>query len=133
MTDWIPRVTVATVIARKDRYLLVEERDKHSGELVFNQPARHLERGETLAAAALRVALYTAPPNGVTYYRTTFLAEPVAPVAGALLDADIHAVQWLDYGWICAHAGRMRSALVIADIDRHRSGVVYPLDIIVHL
>jgi len=150
MTEWIPRVTVATVIAREDRYLLVEERDKHSGELVFNQPAGHLERGETLAAAALRetleetgwevrlqgvlgVALYTAPANGVTYYRTTFLAEPVAPVAGALLDADIHAVHWLDYGWICAHAGRMRSALVIADIDRHRSGVVYPLDIVAHL
>ena len=52
MTAWQPHVTVATVIASGGRYLLVEERDKHSGELVFNQPAGHLEQGETLAAAA---------------------------------------------------------------------------------
>jgi ADP-ribose pyrophosphatase YjhB (NUDIX family) len=145
MSEWIPHVTVATVIAREDRYLLVEERDKQTGQLVFNQPAGHLEQGETLAAAARRetleetgwevrllgilgVALYTAPANGVTYYRTTFLAEPIGPVAGAILDADIHAVHWLNYAAIRANAARMRSQLVISDIERHRSGVVYPLD-----
>jgi hypothetical protein len=79
------------------------------------------------------VALYTAPANGVTYYRTTFLAEPIGPVAGAILDADIHAVHWLGYEAIRANAARMRSQLVISDIKRHRSGVVYPLDMAKYL
>ena len=147
MTAWQPHVTVATVIASGGRYLLVEERDKHSGELVFNQPAGHLEQGETLAAAALRetleetgwevrlqgilgVALYTAPGNDVTYYRTTFLAEPIGPVAGAILDTDIHAVHWLDYEAIRANSARMRSPLVLASIELHRRDICYPLDLI---
>ena len=54
MSDWAPHVTVATVIQRDGKYLMVEERDKNSGELVFNQPAGHLEHGETITAAALR-------------------------------------------------------------------------------
>ncbi len=147
MTAWQPHVTVATVIVRGGRYLLVEERDKHSGELVFNQPAGHLEQGETLAAAALRetleetgwevrlqgilgVALYTAPANDVTYCRTTFLAEPIGPVAGAILDTDIHAVHWLDYEAIRANSARMRSPLVLASIELHRRDICYPLDLI---
>ena len=147
MTAWQPHVTVATVIASGGRYLLVEERDKHSGELVFNQPAGHLEQGETLAAAALRetleetgwevrlqgilgVALYTAPANGVTYHRTTFLAAPIGPVAGAILDTDIHAVHWLDYEAIRANSARMRSPLVLASIELHRRDICYPLDLI---
>ena len=88
MPDWHAHLTVACVVERDGRYLMVEERDKASGELVFNQPAGHLEPGETLAAAALRetleetgwrielsgvlgMALYTVPTSGVTYYRTT--------------------------------------------------------------
>lgn len=147
MSEWVPHVTVATVIFREGRYLLVEERDKHSGELVFNQPAGHLEQGESLVAAALRetleetgwevrllgvlgVALYTAPANGITYFRTTFLAEPIGPVAGASLDGDIHAVHWLDYESILSNSARMRSPLVLASIELHRRGICYPLDLI---
>lgn len=147
MRSWLPHVTVATVVADKDRYLLVEERDKTTGELVFNQPAGHLEEDETIAAAALRetleetgwevkltgilgLALYTAPANGVCYYRTTFLADPVAAVEGARLDPDIHAVHWLDYEAILAKSGRMRSPLVLASIEQHRRGICYPLDLI---
>jgi 8-oxo-dGTP pyrophosphatase MutT (NUDIX family) len=147
MRSWIPHVTVATVIVHEDRYLLVEERDKQTGEMVFNQPAGHLEEGETIAAAALRetleetgwsisltgilgLALYTAPANGVCYYRTTFLASPIGPVQGARLDPDIHAVHWLDYEAILANSGRMRSPLVLASIEQHRRGICYPLDLI---
>ena len=57
MATWAPHVTVATVVERDGRYLLVEERDKTSGELVFNQPAGHLEAGESISAAALRETL----------------------------------------------------------------------------
>ena len=49
---WHPEVTVAAVVMRGDRFLLVEERVR--GRLVLNQPAGHLEEGETLLAAAIR-------------------------------------------------------------------------------
>jgi 8-oxo-dGTP pyrophosphatase MutT (NUDIX family) len=147
MQEWAPHVTVATVIEENGRYLLVEERDKFSGEMVFNQPAGHLEPNESLAAAALRetleetgwridlcgvlgVALYSAPGNQVTYLRTTFVGKSLQRVEGALLDPDIHAIHWLDYEAILANSDRMRSPLVIASIDLHRRGICYPLDFI---
>jgi 8-oxo-dGTP pyrophosphatase MutT (NUDIX family) len=147
MGNWAPRVTVATVVERDGRYLLVEERDKATGAPVFNQPAGHLERGESLQAAAVRetleetgwkvtltgilgTALYTSPANGLTYYRTTFTAAPGRRLENAALDPDILAVHWLDYAAICAESARMRSPLVLASIERYRAGVHYPLDLI---
>lgn len=147
MQRWTPHVTVATVIEDRGRYLLVEERDKVSGKMVFNQPAGHLEPNETVEQAALRetleetgwevaltgilgTALYTAPGNGTTYYRTTFLARPIAPIKGAVLDADIHAIHWLDYEAIIENSARMRSPLVLASIAQHRRGICFPLDLI---
>ena len=147
MNGWAPHVTVATVIEQNGRYLLVEERDKTSGRLVFNQPAGHLEPGESLVAAALRetleetgweialrgllgMALYTAPGNDVTYLRTTFLGEPLRRLDESVLDADIHAVHWLAYEVILANSARMRSPLVLAAIEQHRRGVCYPLEMI---
>jgi 8-oxo-dGTP pyrophosphatase MutT (NUDIX family) len=147
MENWAPHVTVATVVECKGRYLLVEERDKTGGALVFNQPAGHLEAGETLAAAALRevleetgwkvaltgvlgLALYTAPGNGVTYYRTTFLGRPLQRLRSKPSDPDIHAVHWLEYEAILANSARMRSPLVLAAIEQQRRGIHYPLDLI---
>lgn len=147
MSQWTPHVTVACVIEEDGRYLMVEEADKSSGALVFNQPAGHLEDGETLAEAALRetleetgwrveltgvlaIALHTAPKLGITYYRTTFIARPLQRDPHATLDPDIHAVHWLDYEEILARSARMRSPLALAMIERHRAGVCYPLDLI---
>jgi ADP-ribose pyrophosphatase YjhB (NUDIX family) len=140
-------VTVASVICREDRYLLVEERDKQTGKLVFNQPAGHLEAGESLTDCAHRetleetgwritltgvlgIALFTAPGSGVTYHRTTFVGLPLDEEPGRRLDPDIHAVHWMDYGEISSESARMRSPLVLAAIERHRLGACYPLDLI---
>jgi 8-oxo-dGTP pyrophosphatase MutT (NUDIX family) len=147
MSRWAPHVTVACVIARDGRYLMVEERDKLTGQLVFNQPAGHLEAGESLAQAALRetleetgwhirlthilgIALHHHATNDTTYYRTTFVAEALEQQQDAVLDPDIHAVHWLDYEAILAHSDRMRSPLALAVIERHRQGHFYPLDLI---
>ncbi len=146
MSGFQPHVTVATVVEQQGRYLLVEERDKISGAIVFNQPAGHLEAGETLQQAALRetleetgwaveltgcvgVALYDAP-NGVCYCRTTFAARPLQAIEGAALDPDILATHWLDYESILANSAKMRSPLVIAAIEQYRRGHCYPLELI---
>ncbi len=80
MSTWTPRVTVATVIEREGRYLLVEERDKSTGKLVYNQPAGHLEQGESLAQAALRETReetgWEAPPGN--WERPSTLRRPTA-------------------------------------------------------
>ncbi len=147
MAQWAPHVTVACVIVRDGKYLMVEERDKLSGELVFNQPAGHLEDGESVTEAALRetweetgwrveltgvlsVALHRAPGNNTTYFRTTFVARPLSRDESAEIDPDIHAVHWLDYEAILARSARMRSPIALAVIEQHRRGIVYPLDLI---
>jgi 8-oxo-dGTP pyrophosphatase MutT (NUDIX family) len=147
MNRWAPHVTVACVVEKDGKFLMVEERDKFSGALVFNQPAGHLEEGESLIEAALRetleetgwqveltgvlgVALHRAPTNNNTYYRTTFVATPLQRVRNAELDPDIHAVHWLDYDEILARSARMRSPAALAVIERYRQGIAYPLDLI---
>ncbi|MBT4520776.1 MAG: NUDIX hydrolase [Halieaceae bacterium] len=147
MTRWSPNATVATVIIREHKYLLVEERDKSTGKLVYNQPAGHLEEGETLTAAAVRetreetgwdielsgvlgLTLYTAPSNGISYLRTTFVGEALNKIENATLDPDILAAHWLDYEEILAISAKMRSPLVLESIERHRRGLCYPLDLL---
>ena len=146
MSDWPPHVTVATVVERDGRYLIVEERDKTSGEMVFNQPAGHLEPGESLIDAAYRetleetrwevgltailgIALFHAP-NGKTYLRTTFLATPEREQADGALDPDITAAHWMTYEELLAQSDKMRSPLVLAAVEQHRKGICYPLDLI---
>lgn len=147
MDQWTPHATVACVIERDGRYLMVEEVDKLTGKLVFNQPAGHVEDGESLQEAALRecleetgwqvelvgvlgLALYRAPERGATYLRTSFVARALAAVEDAVLDPDIHAVHWLDYEDILARSARLRSPLSLAVIERHRQGICHPLDLI---
>lgn len=143
--NWYPHVTVATVVERDNTFLLVEEQAE-SG-LVFNQPAGHLEAGETLAQAAVRetleetawtvtlrgvvgFGLYTSPHNGVTYYRTTFFADPRSHDPRRVLDKGIERAVWMSYEEILAESDRMRSDLVIEVINRYRSGHRYPLTMI---
>lgn len=139
-----PHVTVATVVYQDGRYLLVEE--KADAAVVFNQPAGHWEYGETLLDSAVREALeetghhvtltgflglsqLATTKNGV-YFRTTFVAEQATIVPEAKLDKDIIAAHWLTYDEILNKAGQLRSPLVLNDIERHRSGKIYPLELI---
>jgi len=146
--DWHAHVTVATVVEDAGRFLLVEE--EKQGRLVLNQPAGHLEPGESLIEAARRetleetawqveilgvigIGLYVAPANGVTYYRTAFHARPLAHQPERALDADITRAAWLTLDEIRAEQARLRSPLVLDAIEKYLDGHRYPLSMIVDM
>ncbi len=141
---WTPHVTVATVVAKEGRFLLVHEHTDVG--VVYNQPAGHLDPSETLIEAAIRetreetgwlvrvshvlaVSLYDAP-NGLTYLRTSFAAEAVEPIANAQLDKEIIEAVWLTYDEILERKAHLRSPMVLSDIERYREGHFYPLELL---
>lgn len=137
--------TVATVVARNGRYLMVEE---HAAEgIVINQPAGHVEPGESLVQAAQRetleetacevviegllgMALYTASANGVSYLRTTFHAQLIAEHAGRALDEGIIRSLWMSPTELRSQSDKLRSPLVLASVEQHLAGHHWPLDFI---
>ena len=52
---WKPHATVAAIIERDGKFLLVEEETDDG--IRYNQPAGHLDDGESLPAACAREAL----------------------------------------------------------------------------
>lgn len=106
-----PNVTVACVVRCGSHFLMVKERDKHTKELVYNQPAGHLEKDETLVQAATRelleetglnfdisglVGIYSLQANnGVHYLRFCFYAQADDMPEPAPDDSDIISAHWL--------------------------------------
>jgi 8-oxo-dGTP pyrophosphatase MutT (NUDIX family) len=143
--NWAPHVTVATLVERDNRYLMVfEEAD---GRKVYNQPAGHLEPNETLIEAAQRetleetawtvqltgvvgVNLYTAPSNGVTYFRTTFIGEVISHDPNRRLDKGIIDAVWLTYEEILARKDQLRSPMTLQIIEDYRAGRRFPLAVV---
>lgn len=142
---WAPHVTVATVVIRDGRYLLVYE--EADGKLVYNQPAGHLDPNESLQQAAIRetleetgwnvrltgvvgVNLYEAPSNGVTYLRTTFIAEAVSLDTDRTLDTGIVEAVWLTYEEIMERLAELRSPMTLQVINDYRAGKRFALDVI---
>jgi ADP-ribose pyrophosphatase YjhB (NUDIX family) len=141
---WKPEVTVAAVIERAGRFLLVEERIR--GQLVFNQPAGHLEDGESLQNAVVREVLeetaWVFEPQwllgvylwrsarGQTTLRVTFSGLIRDFDALRTLDPPIIATHWLEREAILARATRLRTPLVLRCIDDYLSGTRLPLSAI---
>ncbi|MFC0336191.1 ADP-ribose pyrophosphatase YjhB, NUDIX family [Kushneria avicenniae] len=150
MNRFLPHVTVAAVVADRDRFLLVEEHDRMntaSTITLFNQPAGHLEAEESLIDAVYRetleesgweitlvgyLGLYiNTAPNGVVYHSHTFLARPERRVS-QILDEGITRADWYsltDIETLERH-GRLRSPLVARRIRDALEDPVYPLDLI---
>lgn len=143
---WQGHVTVACIVERDGRFLLVEERSD-SGALVLNQPAGHWDEGETLFQAAVRetleesaweveltalVGLYHYEPAHLDhgFLRLAFAARPLRHHPGRALDAGIEGAVWLSREELAACPGRHRSPMVLRGIDDYLAGRRLPLELI---
>jgi 8-oxo-dGTP pyrophosphatase MutT (NUDIX family) len=143
-----PAATVATIVVREGAFLLVEEETRIGIRL--NQPAGHLEAGETLVDAAVRETLeetgyrvmptalvgiyrWQAPETGATFLRFAFAGEIVAHEAARPLDDGILRALWLSYDDLVARRAMHRSPLVLRCVDDYRAGTRRPLDLITEM
>ena len=142
---WPPHITVATIVTQDDTYLMVEE--QQLGRLVLNQPAGHLDPGESLVAGAARetleetcwevnieglvgACLYTPPAGDITYMRTTFFGTPQRHREDLQMDEDIIRALWLTYEEMLERTQDMRSPRVLETVEQYRRGHRYPLSFI---
>jgi 8-oxo-dGTP pyrophosphatase MutT (NUDIX family) len=141
---WRPSVTVAAVIERGGRFLLV--REKIDGRLVLNQPAGHLDPGESLAAACRREVLeetaHRFEPSGlVGIYRWHYAKKEVTflrfcfrgRILGSEerpLDKEIVALEWLTPVELAARRAEHRSPLVLKCVEDFLGGRHFPLEVL---
>lgn len=145
MSRWRPSVTVAGVIERDGRFLFVEE--VADGRRVLNQPAGHLDPGESLAQAVAREVLeetaHRFVPTGlvgiyrwrydkedVTFLRFAFLGRVDGVEEGRSLDKEILALAWLTRAELAARRAEHRSPLVQQCVDDYLAGRSFPLDVL---
>ena len=143
---WKPSLTVAAIIEQGGRFLLVEE---HTPEgLKLNNPAGHLDPGESPLEGAVREALeetarvFTpdallgfylsrfqrpATDEDVTYLRIAYRGTVGEPLPGRALDTGIVRTLWLTPDEVRASAARHRSPLVLRCIEDHLAGKRLPL------
>ena len=147
---WNPSVTVAAIVEKDGRYLLIEE---HTPEgLRLNNPAGHLDPGESLIEACARECVEeTAHPfkpthllgvyqsrflraakNGlnaeeITFVRFAFSGEISKKIEGQALDQGIVRVLWMSLEEVRASAALHRSPLVLQCIEDHAKGQRFSL------
>ncbi|UCH47266.1 MAG: NUDIX hydrolase [Betaproteobacteria bacterium] len=143
---WKPNVTVAAVVERDGRFLLVEE--ETSNGLQLNQPAGHLEADETIVAAVQREVLeetaydflpeqvtgiyrWTKPGSDLTYLRFTFSGRLGRHHPDRLLDEGIVQALWMSREEVLGSVARHRSPLVVRCMEDYLSGKRYAIDALV--
>jgi 8-oxo-dGTP pyrophosphatase MutT (NUDIX family) len=146
---WKPSVTVAAIIEREGRYLLVEE---HTPEgLRLNNPAGHLDPGESPEQGVAREALEetafqfeptalvgvylsrfqrAATKEDITYLRFAYCGDLGAFDPHRALDTGIVRTLWLTPDEVRASAERHRSPLVLRCIEDHLTGQRFALDVV---
>jgi ADP-ribose pyrophosphatase YjhB (NUDIX family) len=144
---WKPNVTVAALIERDGHFLLVEEETEDG--LRFNQPAGHLDEGESLVAACAREALeetawgfkptalvgiyqWPRPQGDITYLRFAFSGELGTHEEGRALDAGIRRAVWMTTDEIGATTERHRSPLVWQCVADYQARRRFPLELLRH-
>ena len=140
-------MTVAAVVERDGRFLMVEEETDDG--VRFNQPAGHLDQGESLVQAAAREALeetahrfrpdflvgiyqWPRPVGDITYLRFAFGGELVGFDPERELDSGILRAVWMSLDELRATRERHRSPLILQCCEDYLLGRRYPLELIRH-
>lgn len=134
---WRPDLTVAAIVQRDDRFLIVEERIRN--RLVLNQPAGHVEDGESILAAVVRETLeetawhfepahllglyqWRSAESGRSFLRIAISGDAIRHEPQRVLDQPVVAAHWLTREQLMAQPSRLRSPMVLACIDDHLAG-----------
>lgn len=142
---WKPHVTVAALIQQHNKFLLVEE--IVDGQRVYNQPAGHLEPGESLVMAVIRetreetawqfepeyltgIYQWDHPESKKSFLRFCFSGQCLAHDVHQALDPDIEATVWLSLDEIQQQSQHLRSPLVLRSIHDFLNGNRYSLDLL---
>ena len=145
---WKPNTTVAAIIEQNGKFLLVEENTDRGNR--FNQPAGHLEDGETLLQAVIRETMeesayefmpeallgiyhWKHPHNDTTYLRFAFIGKIGLNYPMQELDVGIVQAVWMDINEIRDKADLMRSPQVLTCFEDYLAGKSYPLEVVTHL
>lgn len=143
--SWKAHVTVAAVVERAGEFLVVQEQAENG--TVYNQPAGHLEAGETLIEAVCRETLeetayvfhpralvgvyrHLSPVNGVTYLRFCFCGDCDPSPLSRPLDTGILGAHWLNRQTLAGQADQLRSPMVLRCIDDYLDGRRYDLELL---
>ena len=141
-------MTVAALIENDGRFLMVQERI--AGKSVYNQPAGHLEDGETLIDAVIRetreetawhfepesvtgIYHWRHPENHETFIRVSFAGKGLCHDPAGELDSCIERALWLSAAEIRCQPDKLRSPLVLRSIDDYLAGSAYPLSLLTSL
>ena len=144
---WKANVTVAAVIEKDGRFLMIEE--SIDGQKVINQPAGHLERNESLLNAVNRevleetawefepekivgIYLYPGPNTEITFLRICFSGSSFQHYPDQKLDEGIIQVLWMSRKELEQRKENLRSPLVANCIDDYLKGQKYSLDLLHH-
>lgn len=148
-TRWKPNVTVAAVIERNGRFLLVEE--ETADGLMLNNPAGHLDPGESPEQGCVRevaeetahafkptalLGIYLArsrrPEAGhdITYLRMAFRGELGPHDPSRQLDTGIVRTLWLTAEEVRASSHRHRSPLLLQCVEDYLAGASAPLSLL---
>ncbi len=142
---WKPHVTVAAVIEKNNSFLLVEEHTNNG--IAFNQPAGHLENGESIITAVSRevneetawqfeaesiiaIQLWRKTSDYPSFLRVCFAGKVHSHNPEQKLDDDIIATHWLTRDQIFDKQSQLRSPLVLKTIDVYLKGQRYPLSLL---
>ena len=141
---WKPHATVAAIIEKDGKFLMVEE-NVH-GEIVYNQPAGHLDPHESLIDAVIRetqeetawqftpefllgIYLWPQPNTNRTFLRFAFTGTCTNHQPEQALDEGILQALWMTKDEL-QNSKKLRSPMVLQNIEDYLSGQRYPLEIL---
>ena len=145
---WKPHVTVAAIAEKDGKFLIVEE--MVDGQRVYNQPAGHLDSGESLVEAVIRetleetawtfqpealvgIQLWRHPVHSESYLRFSFCGSCYEHRKNQELDHGIERAVWLGRVQLVDNNHKLRSPMVLRSIDDYLEGRRYGLDILEHI